>query len=1074
MKSLLCVFLLVLVLVEGCWKQEREALIALSWVNIGTDCCEWVGIECNTTTGRVTKIKLQSYNTGSLNYSDFAIFKDLTTLDLSGSGISNCTRTDQGLNNLEVLDLGFNLFYNAISILSCLDGLSSLKSLSLADTSVMVSFHDFQTVLETIPSKLLHLEVLDISYNNLSNEILPSLRGFKSLKELHLSVIGLDSDLHIQGLCAILKNLEILDLSNNNFKETDIASALSGLSSLKSLSLGWSQLTMRSIHNISKLRSLEILDLSWNNLGNNIFSSLNGLPRLKSLDLSYNNLNGSLDISGLSNLTSLKILDFTSNQLVDLIVREGSKNLSRLDILNLDSNMINGSNLQQWLWAFPSIRNLTLRNNQFKGTILDGDWSKLKKLEELDLSGNEFVGKLPSSFFNMTSLLTLNLSNNHFIGNIGPNLASFTSLEYLNFEGNQFEFPISFTQFSNHSNLKFIYGNGNKVILDSHSTMKTWVPKFQLQVLQLSSITEFNSIPLPNFLLYQYNLTYVDFTGCKLRGEFPNWLLENNTKMENLILQNCSFVGNFQLPSHPPLNMATIDVSYNAITGQMLSNNISSIFPNLVHLNMSRNAIHGSIPYELCHLSSLRVLDLSDNELSGEIPNNLSGDGSQLIDLTYLLLGGNSLSGSIPSNLFNLYSIKGLDLSNNNFTGKISNQIKNSSSLIELSMSNNHLEGSIPSEVGELESLTFLDLSQNNFSGCVPSFVNIFPTVIHLGNNKLSCLSKNMFGRNLVLSFPLLTLDLSSNEISNGIHDLIHDLRDTGLKFLLMKGNNFTGNIPKQLCHLTDLDILDLSYNNFIGEIPSCLGKMLFENEDPDGTVFYEAIYGVDRIYNRFGKERENFTSKKRLETYTVSILIYMSGIDLSHNKLNGSIPYELGNLTRIRALNLSNNLLTGKVPATFSNLVQVESLDLSFNMLSGQIPPQLSGLHYLEVFSVAHNNLSGATPEWKGQLSTFDESSYEGNQFLCGPPLPKSCNPSEQAPATLPNGLNNDGDNDIWVDMYVFRVSFVVAYTSIVLVIPIVLYINPYWRQAWFYYIGLVCMNCYYFIVDNLYKFFY
>ncbi|KEH23112.1 receptor-like protein [Medicago truncatula] len=199
MKSLLCVFLLVLVLVEGCWKQEREALIALSWVNIGTDCCEWVGIECNTTTGRVTKIKLQSYNTGSLNYSDFAIFKDLTTLDLSGSGISNCTRTDQGLNNLEVLDLGFNLFYNAISILSCLDGLSSLKSLSLADTSVMVSFHDFQTVLETIPSKLLHLEVLDISYNNLSNEILPSLRGFKSLKELHLSVIGLDSDLHIQG-----------------------------------------------------------------------------------------------------------------------------------------------------------------------------------------------------------------------------------------------------------------------------------------------------------------------------------------------------------------------------------------------------------------------------------------------------------------------------------------------------------------------------------------------------------------------------------------------------------------------------------------------------------------------------------------------------------------------------------------------------------------------------------------------------------------------------------------------------------------------------------------------------------
>ena len=177
--------------------------------------------------------------------------------------------------------------------------------------------------------------------------------------------------------------------------------------------------------------------------------------------------------------------------------------------------------------------------------------------------------------------------------------------------------------------------------------------------------------------------------------------------------------------------------------------------------------------------------------------------------------------------------------------------------------------------------------------------------------------------------------------------------------------------------------------------------------------------------------------------------------------------------MTRIRALNLSNNFLTGKIPATFSNLVQVESLDLSFNMLSGRIPPQISRLNFLEVFSVAHNNLSGATPERKGQFITFDESSYEGNQFLCGQPLPKSCNPSGQAPATLPNGLNNDGDDDSWVDMYVFRVSFVVAYISILLVIPTVLYINPYWRQAWFYYIGLVYMNCYYFIEDNLCKFF-
>jgi len=108
----MCVFLLLFIVLlevmycEGCLKQEREALIALnshlgnamSWsANTNTDCCEWEGVECNTTTGRVTKLKPESvYRPWQLNYSDFLTFKDLKTLDLSSSQISNCTRDDPG------------------------------------------------------------------------------------------------------------------------------------------------------------------------------------------------------------------------------------------------------------------------------------------------------------------------------------------------------------------------------------------------------------------------------------------------------------------------------------------------------------------------------------------------------------------------------------------------------------------------------------------------------------------------------------------------------------------------------------------------------------------------------------------------------------------------------------------------------------------------------------------------------------------------------------------------------------------------------------------------------------------
>lgn len=52
---------------------------------------------------------------------------------------------------------------------------------------------------ETLSSKLLRLEVLDISLNSLTNDILPSLGGLTSLKELYLSETGLVSDNHIQG-----------------------------------------------------------------------------------------------------------------------------------------------------------------------------------------------------------------------------------------------------------------------------------------------------------------------------------------------------------------------------------------------------------------------------------------------------------------------------------------------------------------------------------------------------------------------------------------------------------------------------------------------------------------------------------------------------------------------------------------------------------------------------------------------------------------------------------------------------------------------------------------------------------
>ncbi|KDO37806.1 hypothetical protein CISIN_1g003888mg [Citrus sinensis] len=763
------------------------------------------------------------------------------------------------------------------------------------------------------------------------------------------------------------------------------------------------------------------------------------------------------------------------------------KSLDHLDMV-FARTALNTSFLQIIRESMPSLKYLSMSDSTLgtnSSRILDQGLCSLMHLQELYIDNNDLRGSLPWCLANMTSLRILDVSSNQLTGSISSSpLVHLTSIEELMLSNNHFQIPISLEPLFNHSRLKIFDAANNEIkaeITESHSLT---APNFQLQALSLSSGYG-DGVTFPKFLYHQHDLEDVRLSHVNMDGEFPNWLLENNTKLRQLYLVNDSLTGPFRLPIHSHRWLRFLDVSNNNFQGH-IPVEIGDILPSLISFNISMNALDSSIPSSFGNMNFLQILDLSNNQLTGEIPehlavscvnleflalsnNNLKGHmfsrNFNLTNLRSLQLEGNHLEGEIPQSLSKCSSLEGLYLNNNSLSGKIPRWLGNLTGLKHIIMPENHLEGPIPVGFCQLYSLQILDISDNNISGSLPScFHPLSIEQVHLSKNMLhGQLKRGTFFH----CSSLVTLDLSYNRLNGSIPNWVDGLSQ--LSHLILGHNNLEGEVPVQLCELNQLQLLDLSNNNLHGPIPPCFDNTTLHESSNNSYSLkpFETSLVMDSMMIPAEKQiHENFefTTKNIAYIYQGKVLSLLSGLDLSCNKLIGHIPPQIGNLTRIQTLNLSHNNLTGLIPSTFSNLKHIESLDLSYNKLNGKIPHQLVELKTLAVFSVAYNNLSGEIPEWTAQFATFNESSYEGNTFLCGLPLPICRSPATMSEASI----GNERDDNL-IDIDSFFITFTTSYVVVIFGIVIVLYVNSYWRRKWFYFVEMWITSCYYFVVDNL-----
>ncbi|KAM7489860.1 hypothetical protein LguiB_027344 [Lonicera macranthoides] len=914
---------------------DNDGLLLSSWGSQEEECCKWRGIRCSNTTAHVIHLDLHGWYDRATGNSFY----------LSGKVSPSLLE----LNHLKYLDLSYNSF-NSIPIPEFIGSLSKLQHLSL-------SYNFFGGRVPHQLGNLTNLKYLDLRYNNFQSSPIPEFIG--SLSKLqHLNLwgnrfvgrvphqlgnltnlrsldLGFNSDLTVKNLewLSDLRLLRHLDLSFIDLQKVDLLQSIDRLSFLSSLQLHACNLPgiiSPSLHltNLSSI-PLSIIDLGYNHFTNS--SSYNWLFNFSSslvdVDMSGNPLGGSIP-DAFGNMMSLESLRLSSCAFEGEIPKS-FKNLSRIRSLDLSYNNLTGQlpKLFQTLFASNnSLEILDLTENKVSGSL--SDFTSFSSLRQLLVGSNKLNGSFPKRFGQSSSLEELDLSANELNGSL-PDLTSFPLLRYLYLTNNKIQgrLPESIGELSNLKELDLSF---NLLILEFSSD---WTPRFQLDNIKLSSCKL--GPHFPNWLRSQSNFSFLDISSAGISDTIPHWFWDLSPKLVHLNSSDNHIHGLLPDLSLKFVKLDNIDLSSNRFKGPI------PLFPrNLTSLNLSKNMFSGSI-ISLCTIVTdfLNFLDLSDNLLSGEVPDCwIKGN-----KLGFLDLSNNNLSQKIPASFGFLDRLMLLNLRNNSFIGELPSSLKNCSILEVVDTSENKLSGQLPAWIGtDLTRLSFLSFRKNEFYGSIP------PSMCLLNNTQVLDLSQNKISGIIPQCFDKL-YSLIQTESSKKTTDFkipIMSSKNYYKTYMLSALVQWKGKLLEYRSTLGLLKCINLSSNKLVGQIPEELASLA-------------GLCSLNLSRNNLtGHIIQNISQMKNLEI-----------LDLSRNQLSGAIPVDLGSLNFLSVLDLSSNNFSGKIPLS----TQLQTFNAS--VYAGN--DKLCGVPLNECPEDESTSVCPSTGHGKGYTNEEDEDTF-------------------------------------------------------------------------------------------------
>ncbi|KAG2280113.1 hypothetical protein Bca4012_048355 [Brassica carinata] len=341
------------------------------------------------------------------------------------------------------------------------------------------------------------------------------------------------------------------------------------------------------------------------------------------------------------------------------------------------------------LFRFHHLRYLDLSYNYFDSFSFLPELSKLTNLEVLDLSYMGLAGEISSSFSSLNRLTHLTLSGNELIGSFSP-LFNLSRLSFLSLFDNHFSGNIHCSlltmPFLSSLDLSHNHLTDSLEIMNCSSSSKLQLLDLTYLISKLTNLKElhltsqnttdpinFVSLGFKSFrVIGSFWKTYRSYmflymVNNMLKGEVPKWLW-SMPSLNGLLLSGNS-LNSFEGSPIVVLNssLISLDLRSNDFRGSL-----PIISPGLA----------GSVPrcptYSTQEAHSLRILDVSHNQIAGKLPINRIVDLfpfwlKDLPNLKVVVLRSNMFHGPIYSHQHPLSfpQLRMVDISRNKFTGRL-------------------------------------------------------------------------------------------------------------------------------------------------------------------------------------------------------------------------------------------------------------------------------------------------------------------------------------------------------------------------------------------------------------------